>query len=61
MAHEVAQQVSISGVEARRFIQKPIDKKNSSLKWELWRDLCKCTTNDCTQREQSLGFVQEGT
>lgn len=53
-AHEVAQQVSMSGQKARHFLKKPMPKnssasaRSSSLEgsWELWKDLRKYTTNN---------------
>ena len=53
-AHEVSQHVSMSGQKARHFLKKPMPKnpsasaRSSSLEgsWELWKDLCKYTTNN---------------
>ncbi len=56
--HEVAQQVSMSGVKARRFLAKPVRSRQSfeaalengndcnSKSWELWKDLCRFTTDN---------------
>lgn len=53
-AHEVAQQVSMSGLKARHFLKKPLPKdpnatttsSSSEGLWELWKDLCKHTTDN---------------
>lgn len=48
MSHEVAQQVSMTGAKARRFLEKPASIDNSKKTWGLWRQLCAITTDvDC--------------
>ena len=53
-SHDIAQQVSMSGGKAKRFLQKPPPKSGNCVEhstppqqlWELWKDLCKCTTDN---------------
>lgn len=66
--HEVAQQVSMSGAKARRFLKKlnakstrveqpnTADANESRVQtWELWKELCKSTTdNDPSPRVVNL-------
>lgn len=59
--HEVAQKVSMSGAKARRFLQRPPSKipkfptsNTSTKKWELWKDLCSCTTSECSNADIAL-------
>ena len=48
MSHEVAQQVSMTGAKARRFLEKPASIDNSKKTWGLWKELCAITTDvDC--------------
>lgn len=47
--HEVPQKVSMNGVKARRFLKKPAMRKGrgeEGATWELWKALCKCTTDE---------------
>ena len=59
--HEVAQKVSMSGAKARRFLQRPLSKiprfltpSTSTKKWELWKDLCGCTTTESSNADLAL-------
>ncbi|MCO5550373.1 hypothetical protein L7F22_003857 [Adiantum nelumboides] len=46
--HEFPQKVSMNGVKARRVFKKPEMRKErgeEDAPWELWKALCKCTTD----------------
>ena len=49
LSYEIAQKVSMSGGKAKHFLERPEKTKNSAKPWELWKDLCNCTTFDCTE------------
>lgn len=51
----------MSGAKARRFLQRPPSKipkfptsNTSTKKWELWKDLCSCTTSECSNADIAL-------
>ena len=60
----IAQKLSMSGAKVKHFLERPEKIKYSAKSWELWKDLCNCTTFDYSEpslvvtRGESLVFIQ---